>query len=53
MELINGEVVITNRIDLQEFVSQKNKELEMIGMEIVSAQSRQQAILSELEDLIK
>ena len=52
-EIINNEVVITTKVDLGEFIEQKQQELTIISEQINSLSQRQNTILEELSKLIK
>ncbi len=52
-EIINGEVVETIKTDLAVFIENKQRELDMISMEINNLQTTQQNILAELQNLLQ
>lgn len=52
-EIINNEVIITTKVDLGEFIEQKQQELTIISEQINSLSQRQNTILEELSKLIK
>ena len=53
LEIIDNEVVTTTTQSLEEFISQKKQELEMLDMSIQNSIDRKNTILSELESLIQ
>jgi hypothetical protein len=48
----NNEIVQTTIVSLEEYVAQKQQELNFVQMEINQAVNRQEAILAELSQLI-
>lgn len=50
--IIDNEVVITTKVSLQEFIKQKQQEIEMIQQEVVSGNARIALILDELSKLV-
>ena len=52
LEIINNEVVTTTTQPLEDYISQKKQELDMIGQEELAFRARKESILSELESLV-
>ena len=52
-EIINGEVVITTKVDLATYVDSKRKELEFIQTGINDLNTKANQIIAELQSLIE
>ena len=51
-QIINGEVIQTTSISLQEFINQKQNELDLLQQEVEQKKAQIEQIIFELKDLL-
>ena len=52
VSLVNGKVIISTEQDLSDYVSDRQRELDSLALQITNLQDRQTAILNGLKELI-